>query len=86
MTANSSVPENNPDSITAMICDDASDPSAIKYSCSNSCINTEKYWWSAKCNSCFTCTADTYKTTSNFIEHLKNRHQSMYEDSKSNQG
>ena len=42
MDINSAVPENNPDSNTIMICDNTQCSPAMKYFCSNLCVNIEK--------------------------------------------
>ncbi|CAF3223367.1 unnamed protein product [Rotaria sp. Silwood2] len=85
MATNSAVPEDNSDANTIIICDDAHYPPVIKYFFSNLCIDVEKNRWSAKCNNCSANVNDTYKTTSNFIKHLKNKHQPMHEEWKKNQ-
>lgn len=48
-------------------------------------INFAKNRWSSKCKTCSSLITDTYKTTSNFLKHLKVKHQALLDDWKKNQ-
>ncbi|UJR12086.1 hypothetical protein I4U23_016264 [Adineta vaga] len=51
---------------------------------SNLCLNLEKSRCSSKCKFCPLTVTDTYKTTLDFVKHLKNKHQSIYDEWKKN--
>ena len=72
----------NCDSTTITKNDDL--PIVIKEFYSRLSINIEKNKWTATCQLCSLSITDTYKTTSNFIKHLKNKYRSKYDQWKIN--
>ena len=48
-------------------------------------LDLEKNRWTAKCKSCSLSITDVYRTTSNFLKHMKNRHSARYIDWKNKQ-
>jgi hypothetical protein len=85
MATNSDVPDNTCDRAVIVIDDNVQCPPVIKEFFSNLCLNMEKNRWSSKCKICSLSIADTYKTTSNFLKHLKNKHQQIFDEWKNNQ-
>lgn len=85
MATNSAVPKNNPDPTVITILDDAQCPPVIKEFFSCLCVDIEKNRWTSKCRICSISITDTHKTTSNFLKHLKNKHQSNFDEWKINQ-
>ena len=85
MTTNSSVLDNNSDAVIVINDDNIQCPAVIKEFFSNLCLNVERNRWSSKCKICSLSITDTYKTTSNFLKHLKNKHQPMFAEWKNNQ-
>ena len=59
-------------------------PPVIKEFFLNLSINVEKNKWTATCRFCFSSMTDTYKTTSNFLKHLKVKHETKFNEWKSN--
>ena len=84
MASNSDVPDNTCDQGVAIIEEDLHCPPVLKEFFSNLCLNMEKNRWSSKCKNCSISISDTYKTTSNFLKHLKNKHQPIFDEWKSN--
>jgi len=84
MASNADVPDNTCDNDIAIVDDNLHCPPVLKEFFSNVCLNTEKNRWSSKCKKCSTVISDTYKTTSNFLKHLKKKHQSMLDEWKNN--
>lgn len=85
MASNSIIFKNNPDPPIVTFPDDVQCPPVVKEFFSSLTINTGKNRWTAKCKNCSLSITDTYKTTSNFLKHLKNKHQSMFDEWKKNQ-
>jgi hypothetical protein len=85
MATNSVVLDNNSDGVIMITDDNIQCPPVIKEFFSNLSLNTEKNRWSSKCKTCSLSITDTYKTTSNFLKHLKNKHQTIFDEWKNNQ-
>ena len=85
MATNSAVPKNNPDPAIIMINDDVQCPPVVKEFFSNLCVNIEKNRWNSQCKICSLSITDTYKTTSNFLKHMKNKHRPVFDEWKNNQ-
>jgi hypothetical protein len=85
MSTNSVVLDNNSDGVIVINDDNIQCPPVIKEFFSHLCLNVEKNRWSSKCKICSSSITDTYKTTSNFLKHLKNKHQPMFIEWKNNQ-
>ena len=81
MDNSSSEPSDKPDSKITSINDF---PSVLKEFFSNLSIDVEKNKWTARCGFCSSSITDSYKTTSNFQKHLKNRHQGQFNEWKNN--
>ncbi|CAF1335352.1 unnamed protein product [Adineta ricciae] len=80
MATNSSAFINTADPDDISIEDNSNYPSIIKEFFSYLKHNIEKNRWSSKCRFCPLIITDTYKTTSNFVKHVKNKHQSLYDE------
>ncbi|CAF1511739.1 unnamed protein product [Rotaria sordida] len=85
MASNSATPNNKTDPGFIIIHDDIQCPPVLKEFFLDLRISIEKNRWSSKCRICSTSITDSYKTTSNFLKHLKNKHQSMLDEWKNNQ-
>ena len=85
MASNSTTPKNKSNSSFITMQDDIQCPSVIKEFYSDLCINMEKKRWSSKCKNCRLIITDSYKTTSNFLKHLKNKHQHIFDQWKNDQ-
>jgi len=83
MASNSTLSNNEYNSIIDV--DNDNYPIVIKEFFLNVSINIEKNRWTSKCRLCSSFVSDTYKTTSNFIKHLKIKHQTMFNVWKNNQ-
>jgi hypothetical protein len=83
MATNSTISNDESDSTITIINDDY--PLVIKEFFLNLCVNIETNRWTSKCRLCSTSITDTHKTTSNFIKHLKNKHQTIFNIWKNNQ-
>ncbi|CAM4982833.1 unnamed protein product, partial [Rotaria socialis] len=66
--------------------DDAQCSAVVKHFFLDLYINLEKNRWSSKCKTCSSLITDTYKTTSNFLKHLKTKHRALLDEWKNNQG
>ena len=82
---NSSIFNNSSESTTIVMNDDAQCSAVVKHFFSDLCTNIEKNRWSSKCKTCSSSITDTYKTTSNFLKHLKIKHQGLLDEWKTNQ-
>jgi type IV secretory pathway VirB6-like protein len=80
MATNSAASDNTCDRSIIIIDDNLHYPPVIKEFFSSLCLDMEKNRWSSKCKICSISTTDTYKTTSNFLKHLKNKHQPMFDE------
>ena len=76
MATNSVISNIESDSTLTIVNDDS--PLVVKEFFLNLCVNIEKNRWTSKCKLCSLSISDTYKTTSNFLKHLKNKHQTMF--------
>jgi len=85
MSSVSNLPKNNSDVDIVTIPDDTQCPPVVKEFFSSLCISMEKNKWTSQCKICSLSISDTYKTTSNFLKHLKNKHQVMFDEWKNNQ-
>jgi hypothetical protein len=65
--------------------DDVCCPPVIKDLFIGLSTNIEKNRWTAKCKVCSLSVTDVYKTTSNFLKHMKNKHTTMFFDWKNKQ-
>ena len=83
MATNSIVSNNESNSTITIINDDC--PLVLKEFFLNLSINIEKSQWTSKCKLCSTYITDTHKTTSNFIKHLRVKHQTIFNVWKDNQ-
>ncbi|CAF1559875.1 unnamed protein product [Rotaria magnacalcarata] len=81
---NSTISKDQSESII-MINDDANGPPVIKEFFSKLSTNIEKNRWTGSCNVCSLSITDTYKTTSNFLKHLKIKHRLIFDKWKSKQ-
>ncbi|CAF1635794.1 unnamed protein product [Adineta steineri] len=77
--------KNNSDVPVVVIPDDVQCSSLVKEFFSDLYITMEKNRWTAKCKKCSLPISDTLKTTSNFVKHMKNKHQHMYGEWKNTQ-
>ncbi|CAF1672594.1 unnamed protein product, partial [Rotaria magnacalcarata] len=86
MTTNSSTSNNGTESAIIVMNDDAQCSAVVKHFFLDLYINLEKNRWSSKCKTCSSLITDTYKTTSNFLKHLKTKHRALLDEWKNNQG
>jgi hypothetical protein len=80
MATNSAASDNTCDRGIIIIDDNLHYPPVIKEFFSSLCLDMERNRWSSKCKICSISITDTYKTTSNFLKHLKNKHQPMFDE------
>ena len=78
--SNSTAFKNTSDRGMIIIDDSLHYPPVIKEFFSSLYLDVEKNKWSSKCETCSLTITDTYKTTSNFLKHLKNKHQRMFNE------
>ncbi|CAF1478343.1 unnamed protein product, partial [Rotaria sordida] len=60
--------------------DDVNGPPVIQEFFSKLNINIEKNRWTCCCNICSLSVTDTYKTTSNFLKHIKTKHRLAFDE------
>ena len=80
MATNAAASNNISDRGIIIIDDNLHYPPVIKEFFSSLYLDLEKNKWSSKCKTCSLSITDTYKTTSNFLKHLKNKHQRMFDE------
>ncbi|CAF3413845.1 unnamed protein product, partial [Rotaria sp. Silwood2] len=78
MDANVTIANNESESITTLN-DDVNGPPVIKNFFSKLSTNIEQNRWTCTCNICSLSVADTYKTTSNFLKHMKIKHRLIFD-------
>ncbi|CAF4431475.1 unnamed protein product [Rotaria sp. Silwood2] len=82
MDTNSIITKGESESVV-VVNDDVNGPPVIQEFFSKLNINIEKNRWTCCCNICSLSVTDTYKTTSNFLKHIKTKHRFAFDEWKS---
>ncbi|CAF1360442.1 unnamed protein product [Rotaria sordida] len=79
MNTNSIITKGESESVI-VVNDDVNGPPVIQEFFSKLNINIEKNRWTCCCNICSLSVTDTYRTTSNFLKHIKTKHRLAFDE------